>query len=76
MGLICSIIAVPLAPMKRLIRLAGLLRDRVAQPLHDPITGRSELERIAQAAAAGALSQEEKRAAQQQVIHRMRHPEP
>jgi hypothetical protein len=72
MGLISSIVTLPLAPIKGAIRLGEAIRDQAEQKtFHDPATIRRALERIDEAAAAGELSEGEKTAAQQQVFRRM-----
>jgi hypothetical protein len=71
MGLLSSILLLPVAPVRGVIWLGELIQDQVEQQMHDPATMRRELEEIDAAAAAGQLSEEERRQAQQAVLDRM-----
>jgi hypothetical protein len=71
MGLLSSIFSLPLAPVRGVIWLGEVIQDQVEQQLHDPATIRRELEEIDEAAAAGRLSEEERKQAQQAVLDRM-----
>jgi hypothetical protein len=74
MGLLSSIFLLPLAPVRGVIWLGEVIQDQVEQQLHDPATIRRELEEIDEAAAAGRLSEEERKQAQQAVLDRMIRP--
>ncbi|WP_454195645.1 gas vesicle protein GvpG [Nocardia sp. Marseille-Q1738] len=74
MGLLSSILTLPIAPVRGVIWLAEVIQDQVEQQLRDPATMRRELEAIDEAAAAGQLSEEERKQAQQAVIDRMIQP--
>ncbi len=74
MGLVSSILSLPLAPVRGVIWLGELIQDQVEQQLHDPARLRRELEEIDRAAAAGELSAEEAGQAQQAVLNRMTRP--
>ncbi|MCP2296873.1 Gas vesicle protein G [Nocardia amikacinitolerans] len=71
MGLISAIVTLPLAPVRGVIWLGQVIQDEVERQLNDPATIRRELEAIDEAAAAGQLSEEEHRQAQQAVLDRM-----
>ncbi|MBF6471281.1 MULTISPECIES: gas vesicle protein GvpG [Nocardia] len=71
MGLLSTILTLPVAPVRGVIWLGELIQDQVEQQLHDPATMRRELEEIDAAAAAGRLSEEERKQAQQAVLDRM-----
>ncbi|MDE1670363.1 gas vesicle protein GvpG [Nocardia gipuzkoensis] len=71
MGLLSTILALPVAPVRGVIWLGELIQDQVEQQLHDPATMRRELEEIDAAAAADQLSEEERKQAQQAVLDRM-----
>ncbi|MRH92432.1 gas vesicle protein G [Nocardia sp. SYP-A9097] len=72
MGLIRPIVTLPLTVIKGVVRVAEAVRDQAVQKEpQNPAAIRRELERIAEAAAAGGLSEQEKTAAQQRVFHRM-----
>ncbi|MBF6163516.1 gas vesicle protein GvpG [Streptomyces gardneri] len=71
MGLLSSILSLPVAPVRGVIWLGELIQDQVEQQMHDPATMRRELEEIDAAAAAGQLSEEERKQAQQAVLDRM-----
>ncbi|WP_280423805.1 gas vesicle protein GvpG [Nocardia carnea] len=71
MGLLTSLLSLPLAPVRGVIRLGELIQEQVEQQLHDPAVIRRELDELDEAAAAGRLSEQEYRQAQQQVLNRM-----
>ncbi|WP_174185234.1 gas vesicle protein GvpG [Nocardia barduliensis] len=71
MGLLSTILTLPVAPVRGVIWLGELIQDQVEQKMHDPATMRRELEEIEAAAAAGQLSEEERKQAQQAVLDRM-----
>ncbi|MER7454255.1 gas vesicle protein GvpG [Nocardia beijingensis] len=70
-GVVTSILSLPLAPVRGVIWLGELIQDQVDQKMHDPALMRRELEEIDAAAAAGQMSEEERRQAQQAVLDRM-----
>ncbi|WP_159851146.1 gas vesicle protein GvpG [Nocardia sp. CY41] len=73
MGVIGAILTSPLSVVTGVIRCAQAVRDQAEHKTRpDPAVIRRRLERIAEAAAAGELSQQQKLAAQQQVFLRMR----
>lgn len=74
MGLLTSIVSLPLAPVRGVLWLGELIQDQVEQQMHDPATIRRELEEIEEAAAAGRISEEEREQAQQAVLGRMIRP--
>ncbi|MFD6394452.1 gas vesicle protein GvpG [Nocardia sp. NPDC055029] len=71
MGLLSAIVTLPLAPVRGVMWLGEVIQDQVEQQLHDPATLRAELEEIDRAAAAGDLSEEEQKQAQQSILDRM-----
>ncbi|MGW4714737.1 gas vesicle protein GvpG [Nocardia sp. NPDC004260] len=70
-GVITSILTLPVAPVRGVIWLGELIQDQVEQKMRDPTVMRRELEEIDAAAAAGQLSEEERKQAQQAVLDRM-----
>ncbi|MEU1999093.1 gas vesicle protein GvpG [Nocardia gamkensis] len=70
-GVVTSILSLPVAPVRGVIWLGELIQDQVDQKMHDPALMRRELEEIDAAAAAGQLSEEERKQAQQAVLDRM-----
>ncbi|MEU7763687.1 gas vesicle protein GvpG [Nocardia sp. NPDC049190] len=74
MGLLSSIFTLPLAPVRGVIWLGEVIQDQVEQQLRDPATIRREIEAIDEAAAAGRLSEQERKQAQQAVLDRMIQP--
>jgi len=74
-GLISSVLTLPIAPIRAVLWLGELIQVQVEQQLHDPATIRRELEEIDEAAAAGRLTDDEKAAAQQAVLNRMIRPD-
>lgn len=71
MGLLSTILSIPVAPVRGVIWLGEVIQDQVEQKMHDPATMRRQLEEIDAAAAAGQLSEEERKQAQQAVLDRM-----
>lgn len=77
MGLLTSLFSLPLAPVRGVIWLGEVIQDQVEQQLHDPAVIRRELAELDEAAAAGRLSEQEYRQAQQQLLNRMiKRPDP
>ncbi|MGY1942661.1 gas vesicle protein GvpG [Nocardia asiatica] len=74
MGLLSTILTLPIAPVRGVIWLGEVIQDQVEQQMHDPANMRRELEEIDAAAAAGQLSEEERKQAQQAVLDRMTGP--
>ncbi|MET7768347.1 gas vesicle protein GvpG [Nocardia sp. NPDC005366] len=74
MGLLSSLLTLPLTPVRGVIWLGEVIQDQVERQLHDPAVARRELEEIDAAVAAGELSDEEKQDAQQAVLNRMIQP--
>lgn len=70
MGLVSAILSLPLAPVRGVIWLGELIQDQVEQQLQSPAAVRRDLEEIDEAAAAGRLSEEERKQAQQAVLDR------
>jgi hypothetical protein len=75
MGLLTSLLTLPLAPVKGVIWLGEVIQDQVEQQLHDPANVRRELEELEEAERAGKISKEEKDEAQQAVLNRMISPD-
>ncbi|MEU4317809.1 gas vesicle protein GvpG [Nocardia fluminea] len=71
MGLITSLLGLPLAPVRGVIWLSEVIQDQVEQQLRDPAALSGELEEIDRAAAEGRLTEEERTRAQQAVLDRM-----
>ena len=70
MGLVSAILSLPLAPVRGVIWLGELIQDQVEQQLQSPAAVRRDLEEIDEAAAAGRLSEVERKQAQQGVLDR------
>ncbi|WP_061290920.1 gas vesicle protein GvpG [Herbidospora cretacea] len=71
MGLFTTLLELPLAPVKGVIRLGELLRDEAERKLHDPTVIRRELDEIEAAQAAGELTEEEAEEAMTEILQRM-----
>ncbi|HVV19105.1 MAG TPA: gas vesicle protein GvpG [Pseudonocardiaceae bacterium] len=72
MGLVSSILLWPLAPVRGVVSLAEVIRQRVEQELRDPASIRRALEAADDAYEAGDISAAEHREIQQTVLDRMR----
>ncbi|NKY57162.1 gas vesicle protein GvpG [Nocardia flavorosea] len=71
MGLLTSLLSLPLAPVRGVVWLGELIQEQVEQQMHDPADIRRELDELDDAMAAGRLPEPEYRQAQQQVLNRM-----
>ncbi|MFB9238811.1 gas vesicle protein GvpG [Plantactinospora siamensis] len=65
------LLGLPLAPLRGVTALAGVLQEQAEQQLYDPATAWQQLEELDRAAAAGELSGAELEDAQQQIIDRL-----
>ncbi|MGN5237558.1 MULTISPECIES: gas vesicle protein GvpG [unclassified Rhodococcus (in: high G+C Gram-positive bacteria)] len=75
MGLVTSLLTLPLAPIKGVLWLGEVIQEQVEQQMHDPANMRRELEQIEQAWQAGELTQQQMDDAQQEVLNRMMTPD-
>jgi len=66
-----TILSLPLAPLRGLIRLAELLQEQAEQELRGPAAVRRRLEELAEARASGAISEEEETAAAERILGEM-----
>ncbi|WP_280501111.1 gas vesicle protein GvpG [Nocardia farcinica] len=74
MGVVSSLLMLPLAPVRGVLWLGEVIQERVEHELNDPAKVRSVIEAIDAAAAAGELSDEERRHAQQEILDRLTTP--
>ncbi|AVT33893.1 gas vesicle protein G [Plantactinospora sp. BC1] len=65
------LLALPLGPVRGLTGLARLLRDQAERELYDPVNVQRELTALADAAAAGEISEPELAQAQQRILDRL-----
>ena len=75
MGLVTSLLTLPLAPVKGVMWLGEVIQEQVEQQMHDPANMRRELEQIEEARQSGELTQEQMDDAQQAVLNRMMAPD-
>ncbi|AQZ66712.1 possible gas vesicle synthesis protein [[Actinomadura] parvosata subsp. kistnae] len=68
MGLVSSIFAWPMLPVKGLIRLAEMIQDQADRELRNPAAVRRRLEEIEAARAAGQITEEEEQQAVERVL--------
>lgn len=71
MGLLGFILGLPLAPVRGVIALTEVIRDRVDEEMRHPASARKELEAAEEAREVGEISEEEEAEVQQDVIDRM-----
>lgn len=71
MGLFSTILTLPLAPVRLVVRFGELIQERVEQQLNDPAMVRRQLERIDDARAAGEITAEEQSEAEAAVLRPM-----
>lgn len=74
MGLLTTILGLPLAPVRGVVSLAEVIRDQVDRELHDPAAVRRDVEAAAEARAAGELSAEEEAEIQRRALARLTGP--
>ena len=72
MSLVTSLLGLPTTPVRGFLALARLIQEQTERELRDPAAVRHQLEEIDERAAAGELSPEEQRAAERQVLDRLR----
>ncbi|MGI5149001.1 gas vesicle protein GvpG [Plantactinospora sp. CA-294935] len=65
------LLSLPLGPVRGLTGLARLLRDQAERELHDPVKVQRELTELAEAAAAGEISEPELAQAEQRILDRL-----
>ncbi|MBF6184099.1 MULTISPECIES: gas vesicle protein GvpG [Nocardia] len=75
MGVLSSVLTLPLAPLRGVLWVAEIIAEQVDQELYHPASVRRDLERVDEAAAAGELSDEQRAQAQQEVLDRMIRPQ-
>lgn len=71
MGLISTILTLPLSPIRGLVAIAEIVRDEVDREYHSPITIQREAEELERARAAGELSAEEEARSEQELVNRL-----
>lgn len=68
MGLFSAIVLFPLAPVRGVVALAGVIQRQVEQEMHDPAITRRQLEELQELRERGEISAEEEREAQQKIL--------
>lgn len=76
MGLLTSIVTLPLAPVRGVIALGRVVQRQVEQETRDPSAVRRRLEALEEAEDAGELSETEKAEAQRQIVASLIEPKP
>ncbi|TDB75695.1 gas vesicle protein [Actinomadura sp. KC216] len=71
MGLFTGLLTLPLAPVRGVTRLAEVLTEQAEARLYDPGRIAAEMEEVADAAAAGEITQEEAAAREEDLIRRL-----
>ncbi|GAA1552009.1 hypothetical protein GCM10009827_085860 [Dactylosporangium maewongense] len=71
MGLLLTILTLPLAPVRAVTAIAELLLEQAEQELYSPQGLRRQLEALDEAVARGELSEDERRAAEQEILDRV-----
>ncbi|WP_063058311.1 gas vesicle protein GvpG [Nocardia sienata] len=74
MGLLSSIVLLPLAPVRGVIWLGEVIQEQVDQQWRSPAAVRRDIEEIEEAAAAGEISEDERDRALREVLSRIRRP--
>ena len=68
MGLFSAIAKLPLAPVYGVMSLAEVIQRQVEQEMHNPANTRRQLEALEEARARGAISPDEEREAQKEIL--------
>lgn len=71
MGLISSILTLPLLPVKGVIKLGEVIQQQVEQEMTSPMAIHARLEELERQREAGLISREEMAEAQQEVLSRL-----
>ncbi|GAA4622831.1 hypothetical protein GCM10023196_016610 [Actinoallomurus vinaceus] len=71
MGLVSSILTLPLLPVKGVIKLGEVIQQQVEQELTSPMAIRAQLEELERQRQAGLISEEEEAEAQQEILGRL-----
>ncbi|GAB3975814.1 hypothetical protein GCM10029978_060920 [Actinoallomurus acanthiterrae] len=71
MGLISSILTLPVLPVKGVIKLGEVIQQQVEQELTSPMAIRAQLEELERQRQAGLISEEEEAEAQQEILGRL-----
>lgn len=71
MGLLWQILTLPYAPVRAVTAVARVLQQRVEEELYSPASVRRELEELDRAVARGELTEDERQAAEQEVLDRL-----
>jgi hypothetical protein len=74
MGLLSSLVLLPLAPVRGVIWLGEVIQEQVDQQWRSPAAVRRDIEDIEEAAAAGEISEDERDRALREVLSRIRRP--
>ncbi|WP_433189525.1 gas vesicle protein GvpG [Actinoallomurus sp. CA-150999] len=71
MGLISSILTLPVLPVKGVVKLGEVIQQQVEQELTSPMAIRARLEELERQRQAGLISEEEEAEAQQEILGRL-----
>lgn len=71
MGLFTGLLTLPLAPVRGVVAVAGVIRDEADRQLYDPATIRHQLEDIDRARADGSLSEAEAATMEDELVARL-----
>jgi len=71
MGLITGILGLPLAPLRGTVAVAEQILHQAEEDFYDPARIRAQLEEVARQRAAGALSEEEADAWEDELVGRL-----
>ena len=71
MGLITGILGLPLAPLRGTVAVAEQILRQAEEDFYDPVRIRAQLEEVARQRAAGALSEEEADAWEDELVGRL-----
>jgi cytochrome c-type biogenesis protein CcmH/NrfG len=76
MGLVSTILTLPLAPVRAVVWLGEVIQERVDQQLNDPAVVRRQLEELDEARRRGELSQDGQAEAEARILARLTTPSP
>ncbi|WP_026413460.1 gas vesicle protein GvpG [Actinomadura oligospora] len=72
MGLFTGLVTLPLAPVRGVVWLAEVLQEQAEAQLYDPGRIAAEMQAVADAVAAGEMTEDEAAEAEERLIARLR----
>ena len=71
MGLFTGLVTLPLAPVRGVVWVAGILKDQAEAQLYDPGRIAAEMQQVADDVANGTITEDEAAEREEELIHRL-----